>query len=156
MATFEVIEIEPQPAAVVRAELPTAELPSLFDRAFGAVMQVVAEQGLAITGPPFGYYPRMPGDTVAVAAGFPTSGPITASGEVTPLELPGGRAVRGVHLGPYDGLGQTYGELMAWAQAQGLQLVEAGMWEAYVTDPSAEPDPSTWRTEITWPLAAGS
>jgi hypothetical protein len=28
-----------------------------------------------------------------------------------------------------------------------------GMWESYLSDPSAEPDPATWRTQLTWPLA---
>lgn len=28
-----------------------------------------------------------------------------------------------------------------------------GMWECYLSDPGAEPDPDTWRTLIVWPLA---
>jgi hypothetical protein len=27
------------------------------------------------------------------------------------------------------------------------------MWESYLTDPGAEPDPETWRTLISWPRA---
>jgi AraC family transcriptional regulator len=26
------------------------------------------------------------------------------------------------------------------------------MWETYLSDPTVEPDPATWRTEIVWPL----
>lgn len=152
MATFTVETIEPQAAAVIRAEVPMTELREVFDRGFPAVMQAVEAQGIAITGPPFGFYPRMPGDTVAVVVGFPVAGPITAAGEVEPFELPGGRAVSGTHVGPYESLGQTYGHLMAWTQAEGLTLAE-GMWESYLSDPSSAPDPSTWRTLIVWPLA---
>jgi effector-binding domain-containing protein len=152
MTTFTVETIEPQPAAVIRAEVPMAELREVFDRGFPAVMRVVEAQGIAITGPPFGFYPRMPGDTVAVAVGFPVAEPITADGEVEPFQLPGGRAVTGTHVGPYEALGQTYEQLMAWTEADGLTLLE-GMWESYVSDPSAEPDPSTWRTLVVWPLA---
>jgi len=93
----------------------------------------------------------MPGETVEVAAGFPVSGPIDPTGAVTALELPGGRAVTGIHVGSYDGLAQTYQDLVAWVQAQGL-AVGTRMWESYLTDPAAEPDPATWRTQITWPL----
>ena len=142
MTTFTVETIAAQPAAAIRAEVPMAELPGVFDRAFPEVMRAVGVQGVPITGPPFGFYPRMPGDTVAVLVGFPVAGPISADGEVEPFELPGGRVVTGTHVGPYDGLAQTYEELVAWSQAEGLTLAE-GMWETYVSDPSAEPDPNT-------------
>ena len=151
MTSFEVVTLEPQQAAVVRAEVPMSELTGVFDRGFHLVMQAVQEQGLHVAAAPFGFYPRMPGETVAVAVGFPVSEPFTPSGEVEAMELPGGRAIRGIHVGPYDALERTYRELTAWAQEQGLELAE-GMWETYLSDPSAEPDPATWRTEITWPV----
>jgi effector-binding domain-containing protein len=115
-------------------------------------MHAVATQGVAITGPPFGFYPRMPSDTVEVVVGFPVAAPIAADGEVEPFTLPGGRAVTATHVGPYEELENTYAELLAWTTAEGLTLAE-GMWESYLSDPSAEPDPSTWRTLIVWPLA---
>jgi effector-binding domain-containing protein len=152
MTTFTVETIEPQTAAAIASEVPMAELREVFDRGFRAVMKSVEAQGVAITGPPFGFYPRLPGDTVAVLVGFPVAGPITANGEIEPFELPGGRVVIGTHVGPYEALEQTYEQLMAWTKAEGVTLAE-GMWESYLSDPSAEPDPSTWRTVVVWPLA---
>ncbi len=152
MTTFSLETIEPQSAAGIRAEVPMAELGAVFDRAYPAVMRAVDTQGAAITGPPFGFYPRMPSDTVEVVAGIPVGAPITADGEVEPFTLPGGRAVLATHVGPYEDLDRTYAELLAWASAEGLTLAE-GMWESYLSDPGAEPDPSTWRTLIVWPLA---
>jgi effector-binding domain-containing protein len=93
----------------------------------------------------------MPTDTVEVAAGFPVSGPIEASGEVVPMELPAGRAVTCIHVGPFERLQDTYGELLERAAAEGVDLAE-GMWESYLTDPAAEPDQSKWLTGITWPV----
>ena len=46
---------------------------------------------------------------------------------------------------------RAYGELMAWVQEQGLRLAPE-MWESYVSDPMAVPDPDEWRTEIYWLL----
>jgi effector-binding domain-containing protein len=152
MTTFTVETIDAQAAAAIRAEVPMAELREVFDRGFSAVVQAAEAQGVAITGPPFGFYPRMPGETVAVVVGFPVAGAIEPSGDVEPFDLPGGRVVTGTHVGPYEALEQTYQELMAWTEAEGLTLAE-GMWECYLSDPSAEPDPSTWRTQIVWPLA---
>jgi effector-binding domain-containing protein len=150
MQPCEIVELEPQPAAVVQAEVPMAELPAFFGRAFGAVMEAVARQGLSVVGPPFGYYPKMPGDLVAVAAGFPVSAEVTPEGEVTSLVLPGGRALTVEHVGPYDTLEQTYGELATWVEKNGLATDDV-MWESYLTDPDTEP-PENWRTLITWPL----
>jgi len=152
VTTFTVETIESRLAAGVRFEVPMAELREAFDRGFSAVAEAAQTQGVAIAGAPFGYYPRLPGDTVEVVVGFPVAAPITATEDVEPFELPGGRAVVGTHIGPYGTLERTYDELMAWTTAEGLTLAE-GMWESYLSDPGAEPDPSTWRTLITWPLA---
>lgn len=152
MTTFTVTTIDRQPAAVVRAEVPMEELRTVFDRGFAEVMRVTRAQGVAITGPPFGFYPRMPTDTVAVAVGFPVSAPVTPAGDVTPFELPGGRVVTGLHVGPYERLEASYRELTEWAASHDHALA-AHMWESYLTDPRTSPDPATWQTRITWPLA---
>jgi effector-binding domain-containing protein len=151
MAKFRVETIEARQAAVVRAEVPIEQLPDVFDRGFHAVMATVERQGAAVVGPPFGYYPSMPGATVEVVVGFPVSGAIEADGDVGPFELPGGRVITGVHVGAYERLEDTYRELVEWAEAEGLQLA-TGMWESYLSDPSAEPDPATWQTLISWPV----
>lgn len=151
MTTFTVETLEPQAAAAIRAEVPMDELRGVFDRAFPEVMRIVGEQGVAIAGPPFGFYPRMPTETVEVVVGFPVASPIAADGDVEPFELPGGRVVTGVHVGPYEELERTYGELTAWARGEGHQL-RGAMWESYLSDPSAQPDPSTWQTRIAWPI----
>ena len=150
MNPCEIVELEPQPAAVVQGQVPMAELPAFFGRAFGAVMEEVGRQGLDIVGPPFGYYREAPTQLIDVAAGFPVSAAIRPEGEVAPLLLPGGRALTVEHVGPYDTLQQTYGELATWAEKNGL-VTEDVMWESYLTDPDTEP-PENWQTRITWPL----
>ncbi|HET8979574.1 MAG TPA: GyrI-like domain-containing protein [Solirubrobacteraceae bacterium] len=152
MTTFTVETIDRQPAAVVHAEVPIDEIRTVFDRGFRQVMRVAEAQGVAITGPPFGFYPRMPTDTVEVAVGFPVSTAITPDGDVRPFELPGGRVITGIHTGPYETLAASYRELTEWAAAEGHPLA-AHMWESYLTDPRAQPDPATWQTKMTWPLA---
>jgi effector-binding domain-containing protein len=152
MTTFSVETIGPRPAAAVRAQVPLDELRGVFDRGFHAVMRVVQAQGLTVTGPPFGFYPRMPTDTVEVAVGFPVAAAIEPDGDVAPFELPGGRVVTGVHVGPYETLASTYQALTEWAATQGHALA-GQMWEEYLSDPAEEPDPAGWRTRIMWPLA---
>lgn len=88
---FEILELDEQPTAVVRATLPFAELAGFFGRAFEAVLAALATQGVAPTGPPFAFYPGIVVETVEVAADFPTERPVDPSGEVVALTLPGGR-----------------------------------------------------------------
>lgn len=52
MTIFTVETIAPRQTAVVRADVPIAELPAVFDRAFHEVMRTVAAQGLTVTSGP--------------------------------------------------------------------------------------------------------
>jgi effector-binding domain-containing protein len=148
----EVVELEPQEAIAVRGEVPIADLPGFFERAFEEAATAASASGVDIVGPPFGLYPQMPTETVTVEAGFPVSAPVELHGQAHRLVLPGGRAVQATHVGPYDTMEQTYTKLWSWMADQGLQPA-VGMWECYLSDPRVERDPATWRTRIIWPVA---
>ena len=148
----EIVELEPQEAVAVGGDLPVADLPAFFERAFHEAAEAASASGAGIVGPPFGFYPQMPTETVTVEAGFPVSRPVEATGGAHPFVLPGGRAVQAVHVGPFDTLETTYEELLSWMEARDL-LPAAGMWECYLSDPTVEPDPSRWRTRIVCPIA---
>lgn len=152
MITPEIVELEPQEAIAVRGDVAFADLTAFFGAAFGTAAAAAGAAGVQIVGPPFGYYPAMPTDTVAVEAGFPVSAPAEVEGAAHRFVIPGGRAVQVLHVGPYDAMEQTYAELQAWMAEQGI-VAAVGMWESYLSDPEAEPDPTTWRTLITWPIA---
>ncbi|HVK29601.1 MAG TPA: GyrI-like domain-containing protein [Nocardioides sp.] len=148
-----VVNLEPQEAVAVHGEVPFAELPAFFERAFRQAAEAARAAGVEIVGPPFGFYPHMPTDTVAVEAGFPVSAPAEPSGgPAHHIVLPGGRAIEALHVGTFDALGQSYGELAAWMADEGLKPA-AGMWESYLSDPQDQPDPATWQTRIVWPIS---
>lgn len=149
----EIVELAAQEAIAVRGEVAMAELADVFGRAFAEAARAAAAAGVEIVGPPFGYYPEAPTDVVVVEAGFPVSARVEPDGDAHPMVLPGGRAVQALHVGPYDTMEQTYGALRSWMAAHGLHPANA-MWESYLSDPEAEPDPATWRTRIVWPLVA--
>lgn len=147
----QVVELVPQECAIVRETVPMDELPAFFSRAFQRTMASAASQGRQVVGPPFGIYFGMPSGTVDVAAGFPVDGPIEADGDVSPHQLPGGRAAELLHIGSYDSLQESYGRLSAWMGAQNLAPGEI-MWESYLNEPQPD-DPDATRTMITWPVA---
>ncbi|QCB98733.1 AraC family transcriptional regulator [Arthrobacter sp. PAMC25564] len=149
-------QLKEQPTAVVRETVPMNALRDFFSRAFGAVMGAVQQQHVQLAGPPFALYRGMPTDVVDVEAGFPLAAPFTPAGGgdtgVSAGSLPSGHAYEAMHIGPYEKLQQTYGAIQARMQADGVTPGEA-MWEYYLSDPAAEPDPSKWKTLVVWPVA---
>jgi effector-binding domain-containing protein len=150
--TPELIEVDEQTTAVIRGQVPMAELPAFFDRVFGTLPQVLERQGVAPTGPAFARYHGPPGEVADLEVGFPTATSIAPDGEVVPSALPAGRVARTVHAGSFDGLGESWGALAGWAAEQGEAPGDV-MWEVYVTEPSPDMDPAELRTELNWTLA---
>lgn len=146
------VELEACNTAVVRATVALAELPQFFSGAFPAVIAALAGQGVVPVGPPFTWYAGPPTDDVSLEAGFVVPRPIEPAGTVVPSRLPGGRVVQTVHVGPYDTMHATYDRMRTWMLDHDL-IPTMSMWEVYLTDPAADPDQSTWRTEIWWPVS---
>ncbi|MGB3956027.1 MAG: GyrI-like domain-containing protein [Brooklawnia sp.] len=147
----EIITVEPQPTAVVIGTMQMAELSNFFDSSYQQVAEAVQRQGVT-PHEAFGYYPRMPTDTIEVEVGFTTSAPISPDGNVVASQLPGGEVAHATYVGAYDGLRQAYGDLFSWLQSQGRQPGSA-MWEVYVTEPTPQADPGSMVTELYWTLA---
>ena len=151
--TPELVEMPELHAVTVRGDVAPDDLTDFFGRAFTLAAAAAATAGVEIVGPPFGFYPTMPTDTVVVEAGFPVSGPPAGDlGEAHALVLPGGRAVQVLHIGSYDEMGQVYAALESWMREHDLQPA-AGALESYLTDPGTVPDPRMWQTMISWPVA---
>jgi effector-binding domain-containing protein len=159
MSEFEIRDEPPRRTAVVHASLPQGELPAFMGRAFGTIFHAVTAAGFIPAGAPFTRYFGFGPDRIECEAGVAIAQPpgmpersFDGAGEVQPGELPPGPVAVGWHVGPFDTIAQTYGQLLAWVGEQGREPSGA-MWEVYMTDPGAEPDPAKWRTQIFVPLA---
>lgn len=148
-------QLEEQPTAVLRETVPMNTLKEFFGRAYQAVMAAAEQQQVQLAGPPFALYHGMPTDVVDVEAGFPVAAPLPwpgSEGGVTAGSLPAGRAMEAMHVGPYEKLPETYGAITGKMQAEGLTPGNV-MWEYYLSDPAAEPNPAAWKTLVVWPVA---
>jgi effector-binding domain-containing protein len=83
--------------------------------------------------------------------GVPLKAPISAAGRVQPNQLPAATVARTVYHGDYEGLGSAWAEFNDWILSQGYTPAP-DLWECYVAGPEANPDPATWRTELSRPL----
>lgn len=143
---------DPLQAAVIRLNIPRADIVHVMGPGIEELIATTAAQGIGPAGPCYAHHFCMPSDRFDFEIGVPVSAPVTPSGRVQPGSLPAVRVARAVMHGPYDGLPAAWGQFMAWIEAQGLKKAP-GLWEVYVSGPDRDPDPSTWRTELNQPLA---
>lgn len=141
--------------ATVRAEIDQSSLSLAMGGMMRAVRAALAKQGVEGTSAPFARYHTF-GDRIDIEAGVMVGEPIVPDGEVKPSQLPAGPAAIAVHAGPYETLGATYEAMRSWLAASPDYTANGGPWELYLTDPSAEPDPGKWLTEVIFPLKPAS
>jgi effector-binding domain-containing protein len=148
--TPEIHRLAMRETAVIAIEVTPDEIGPAVGAAIMEVEAAMRTAGVDLGGPPFARYlafePR-----IKAEIGFPVLRPAPDVGRVVPGRLPGGRVASIVHVGPYDTLERTYGELIRWLAEMGIHPAGA-LWEVYWSDPEEEPDPATWRTEIFAPI----
>ncbi|NUW40905.1 GyrI-like domain-containing protein [Nonomuraea rhodomycinica] len=128
----------------------------------------LGRQGVALAGAPFLRYRviETAADRLEVEAGVPVPRPLdgTLAEEAGffAAALPAGRYATVTHHGHPDRLAGVIGDLLGWADKEGLtwDLTErdgAERWgcrlELYETDPRVEPDPANWDIRLEFRLA---
>ena len=143
---------EAQPAIVMRADVPLGGIGAALHRILPSVFTYVPTVGGLVAGAPFTRYLGFgEGGTIKIEAGVPTLDALPSCGELESIVLDGGPCVTLLHEGSYDWIPACHQYLDEWFEATGHK--PAGFrWEAYLTDPNAEPDTSKWRTLITQAL----
>ena len=151
MAEPELVTTGAVTTAVVRGTVPMSQIRDFFDHSFQEIGGALASQSVTPAGPAFGLFHGPPGDTVDLEVGFPTDGPVQATGNVVASSLPAGRIARLVHHGSFEELGSSWERLGSWIAEQGLAPGSV-MWEFYLTEPRPDMDPAELRTELNWPV----
>lgn len=141
--------LEPQPTAVMRGEMPARELAGWLPECYRAVHEYLRGIGIEPSGPPFVRYTFLR-DSVAVEAGFPVEQEVAGDVRVEPSALPGGQAAVTTHFGRYEDLEAAYKAVLSWLEAHGYAAI-GPHWEVNYTNPQTEPDPRAWRTDVVVP-----
>lgn len=149
--TPNILKIDAQTVAVIHITVPREKMREVMGPGRQELMETLAAQGIAPTGPWFNHHLRIDPQTFDFEIGVPVSAKVTAAGRVKPGELPAARVARTIFHGSYEGLGNAWGELTRWIAEAGEKGAPS-LWETYLTNTSESPDPSTWRTELTRPL----
>jgi effector-binding domain-containing protein len=149
--TPQITQTEARVAAVIRITVPRQEIRNVMGPAMSELQSTVAAQGVTPDGPMFSHHLRMDPDTFDLELGLPVPS-VVQGGRVQPGGLPAATVARTTYYGAFEGLPGAWGELHAWMRANGHEP-GGDLWESYVTGPETDPDPATWRTELTQPLA---
>ena len=140
-----------QPALTVRTRAAVQDLPQLFGKTYGAIMQYLGELGEQPTGMPFAAYYNMDMQNLDVEIGFPVAREIPGKGEIRAGEFPGGKLASVLHIGPYDQCAPAYDALTQWVKDHGYEATGVA-YEIYFSDPNTPPQEI--KTEIVFPLKA--
>ena len=143
----EIVQIAAQPTAIIRFTIPRSEIQHVMGPGHAELMETIAAQGIAPTGPWFTHHLRMDPETFDFELGVPISAALAAAGRVIAGELPAATVARTVYHGGYEGLGDAWGEFGAWIEAAG-HTQAPNLWERYLAGPESSADPAAWRTEL--------
>jgi effector-binding domain-containing protein len=148
----EIVTTEAQHTAVIRVRVPRAEIQEVMGPAIHEVLDAVTAQGIGPASAVFSQHFRMQPDIFDFEVGVAVRSPVTPAGRVVAAELPACRAARTIYRGGYEGLGDGWGELMAWMKREGHAHAES-LWERYLKGPETGAPPAEWETELIRPLA---
>ena len=153
-----VTEREAQPYVAIRKKVSMQEISTLLPPLIPELIGWLGAHQVVPWGAPFFRYLRMePNDMLDVEVGIPVSAPVLGDERVHPGAIPKGRYLTVTYTGSYAGLRSAHMALEAEAARRGAQWTEStdesgpGIGfraEIYITDPTREPNPEKWQTEI--------
>jgi effector-binding domain-containing protein len=147
----EIVQTAAQLTAIIHLTIPREEIRNVMGPGVNELMATIAAQGITPVGPWFDHHLKMDPDIFEFEISVPVTAPVVAAGRVKPSQLPAATVARTVYLGPYEGLGDAWGEFVDWITAEG-HTPAPNLWQCYVTGPESNSDPTTWRTELNRPL----
>ena len=146
-----IVQTEAQTAAVIHITVARDKIQEVMGPAIMETMSAATAQGIGPIGPVFAHHFGMSPGIFNFEVGVPVSGPVTPVERVKQSELPAAKVARTIYTGPYEGLGDAWGEFTDLIEAQGLKCAP-NLWECYLTDPTTTPNPADYQTELNHPL----
>ena len=141
------VQTEAQVAAVIHITVPRDQIQEVMGPAIHEVIDAVTKQGIGPVGAVFAHHFGMTPGIFNFEVGVPVSGPVSPTGRVKAGEIPAASIMRTVYTGPYEGLGDAWGDFQDLVEAKGLTL-GPNLWERYLEGPETGRDASTYRTEL--------
>jgi uncharacterized protein YndB with AHSA1/START domain/effector-binding domain-containing protein len=127
---YTIVAVELQHTAAVKLTVGFADMPNAERSARTKIADALSGLGTVAGGDSFTLCRRLTDGKMHYEPGVVVSRAFTSSGDVVSSQLPGGRAVKHVLIGPFDQLPNAWPALFAWCASQGLRL-EGAFWQVY-------------------------
>jgi effector-binding domain-containing protein len=122
-------------------------------KSYGELAMALGKAKVEITGPAFCIINNR--DEATKLTDFVCAFPVAANARVPAkykiMQTTSTPAIKTVHNGSYDNLGNTYEQIGKYLEFKKLEMNGPAL-EIYVTDPEVEKDTSKWITEIYYPI----
>jgi effector-binding domain-containing protein len=149
--TPEILHTDLRLTATIHLTIPRSEMQKVMGPGIQELLSTLKAQGVEPLGRWFAHHFKMSPDVFDFEIGVPVGTAVKEVGRVKNGSLAATRVARTIYRGPYQGLGDAWGQLEKWIAESG-HTSSPSLWETYLTDPSDGSDPSTWQTELTRPL----
>jgi effector-binding domain-containing protein len=148
----EVLDLAPQKVAKIAITCPSSEIMNVMGPGIQELHGALAAQGVAPTGPWFTHHLKTPGESFDFEICLPVDAEVKPEGRVVNGVIAGGPTARTTYTGGYEGLGNAWGQFIAWIKDQNLTPA-SDLWEVYAKGPETGPDSSQYQTQLNRPLA---
>lgn len=139
-----------QPTIAIRTRSAVQNLPQVLGKAFGNIMSYLAEIGVQPAGAPYVGYFNTDMQDLDIEIGFPMAQGKGGKDHIIASEIPAGKQVSCLHVGPYNQVGSAYDAMIEWILANGY-TASGVSYEFYLNDPEHTPE-SELLTKIVFPL----
>jgi effector-binding domain-containing protein len=144
MSEYSIVTVEKQDTAVVKVTVKFTDLPDAERSARAKIANVLATLNIGPVGYSFTLCRVQQEGKIYLEPGVIVARAFDAEGDVVHSQLPAGRAVKHVLIGPFDRLPQAWPALFSWCAAQGFKR-EGTFWQVY--GPNAA-DPAKQETTL--------
>jgi effector-binding domain-containing protein len=146
----ELLERPAQPVLSIRTHAAVQNLTQVLGQSYGAIAQYLGQMGQQPAGAPFVAYYNMDMQNLDLEIGFPVAGQVSGQGEIQVSEIPGGKLLTCLHIGPYDKSTAAYEAMQQWLDANACEATGVA-YEFYLNDPMVTA-PDALQTQIIFPL----
>ena len=127
--------------------------PDIFSNSYESIYGFLAEDASTVTGAPMCFYEtwNMEADSTSFKVVLASTSSKEGNETVLKDSFSGGKVVKAVYQGAYEGSGMAHNAIEEYMVANGLEMAGAAI-EMYVTGPADESDAAKWITEIAYPI----
>ncbi|MBS4061134.1 MAG: SRPBCC family protein [Bacteroidetes bacterium] len=147
--SIELIELQAEASITVLDSAMIKDLKTISENNYAELQLFIKRARVQPTGPAFAMYYNWDVDKpVLMRVGFPISEEVKESGRVVFFTRPGGKALKGVYVGPYEASAIAHYDIDAHMLDFGYVQSKKPIWEEYIVGPLDEADPNKWVTHI--------